>query len=144
MICCAFEYFFEQGESKYCSDWNIKTKEACVGYYIDAANQNVTRVWWDDPWHRKRCGSGYNGIPSDPDNCSISPYISIPQSMWWCLVTLLTVGYGDIYPITIGGKIVAALAMMISVVILALPISIIGTNFVDFWSVEEAHCHCGV
>merc|ERR1712023_364123 len=73
------------------------------------------------------------------DQCSISPFISIPQAMWWCLVTLLTVGYGDIYPVTIGGKIVASLAMIISVVILALPISIIGTNFVDFWAAEEEH-----
>jgi len=135
----AFEYFFERGESEFCNDFSIKTQAACTGTYT-VGSTATARVWYNDPWHRKRCGSGYNGISdSDPDNCSLSPYISIPQSMWWCLVTLLTVGYGDIYPITIGGKCVAASAMMISVVILALPISIIGTNFVDFWAIEEAH-----
>lgn len=136
----AFEYFFERGNA-WCSDWTKDTKDECVGYFTDLAGQNATRIWEDSPWRRKRCGSGYNGLPSDPNNCSLSPFLSIPEAMWWCLVTLLTVGYGDIYPISVGGKLVAALAMVVSVVILALPISIIGTNFVENWVVEEEHAH---
>jgi len=134
----AFVYFFEfqLGDDEYCSDSSISDELLCVG--LDANNN--TRVWYNSPWDRKRCDSGWQpNYPSDIDNCSITPFISIPQAMWWCLVTLLTVGYGDIYPITIGGKIVAALAMVSSVTILALPISIIGTNFVEFWAAEEEH-----
>ena len=57
------------------------------------------------------------------------PFASIPRSFWWCMVTLMTVGYGDVYPLTVEGKIVASLTMIASVIITALPISVIGANF---------------
>jgi len=60
-----------------------------------------------------------------------SPFQSIPQSFWWCIVTLTTVGYGDAYPITYGGQIVGAVTMLLGLVMLALPLSIIGTNFIE-------------
>merc|ERR1711871_1430712 len=93
----AFEFFFEQGESNYCNDFNIKSEDACVGtctyngsMWGDTGCLGQPREWYDDAWHRKRCGSGYYTVfPQDPDQCSISPFISIPQAMWWCLVTLL-------------------------------------------------------
>ncbi|ABO99180.1 VIC family transporter: potassium ion channel, partial [Ostreococcus lucimarinus CCE9901] len=58
-----------------------------------------------------------------------SPYKSIPASFWWCMVTLMTVGYGDHVPATGWGKLVACLTMVTSVLLLALPISVIGTEF---------------
>lgn len=58
-----------------------------------------------------------------------SPFSSIPASFWWCMVTLMTVGYGDQYPVTNPGRVVAAAAMVVSIFILALPITVIGTNF---------------
>ena len=65
---------------------------------------------------------------------SQSPYSSIPYSFWWCVVTLTSVGYGDVVPISLGGRIVATVAMVSSVIILALPISVIGTNFTQTWT----------
>jgi len=62
---------------------------------------------------------------------SKSPFQSIPQSFWWCIVTLTTVGYGDTYPVTYGGQIVGSISMLIGLVMLALPLSIIGTNFIE-------------
>lgn len=62
-----------------------------------------------------------------------SPFRSIPDSFWWCMVTLMTVGYGEIYPVTTYGKLVAAAAMVASVLIMALPISVIGTHFTQQW-----------
>jgi hypothetical protein len=62
-----------------------------------------------------------------------SQFISIPASMWWVMVTIMTVGYGDITPMTWEGKIVAAIAMVSSIVIMALPISVIGANFSRAW-----------
>lgn len=61
------------------------------------------------------------------------PFASIPRSFWWCMVTLMTVGYGDAYPVTAAGKIVASLTMIASVLITALPISVIGANFTQRW-----------
>ncbi len=54
---------------------------------------------------------------------------SIPRAIWWAAVTLTTVGYGDVVPITTGGK---ALAMVISIIgigIAALPAGIIASGF---------------
>ncbi|EEH59992.1 voltage-gated ion channel superfamily [Micromonas pusilla CCMP1545] len=61
------------------------------------------------------------------------PFASIPRCFWWCTVTLMTVGYGDAYPITGWGKVVAAATMVVSVVITALPISVVGANFTQQW-----------
>lgn len=41
-----------------------------------------------------------------------SPYASIPEAMWWCIVTLMTVGYGDVVPVTPPGKLVAGVTMV--------------------------------
>jgi hypothetical protein len=62
-----------------------------------------------------------------------TPFKSIPDSFWWCIVTLMTVGYGDEMPITGEGKLVACCAMLASVLLLALPISVIGTEFTQQW-----------
>lgn len=61
------------------------------------------------------------------------PFQSIPACFWWCMVTFMTVGYGDEYPVTAGGKLVACVAMIGSLLIVALPISVIGTNFTEEW-----------
>jgi hypothetical protein len=52
-------------------------------------------------------------VPTDPISGNSIPedkqfFTSIPTAMWWCIVTLTTTGYGDLYPVTIGGRIIAA------------------------------------
>ncbi|KAL6750823.1 hypothetical protein V8C86DRAFT_2796584 [Haematococcus lacustris] len=64
---------------------------------------------------------------------SPSPYSSVPQGMWWAVVTLCTVGYGDVFPLTALGKLIASLAMLLGVVLLALPISVLSSNIVTRW-----------
>lgn len=56
---------------------------------------------------------------------------SIPESMWWAIITLTTVGYGDAYPVTPLGKIVAGVTALTGLVMLALPVGIIATSFSD-------------
>ena len=66
-------------------------------------------------------------------NRVVSTFISIPESLWWCLVTMTTVGYGDTSPQTIMGRLVASLAMIFGVIFSAMPIAIIGATFTVKW-----------
>ena len=54
---------------------------------------------------------------------------SIPQSAWWALATLTTVGYGDVVPITTIGKLFGGVVMIFGLGMFALPIGIIATGF---------------
>ena len=54
---------------------------------------------------------------------------SIPEAMWWCVITMTTIGFGRVTPGTLGGKLIAAVAAISGVIILAIPISVIATNF---------------
>jgi voltage-gated potassium channel len=54
---------------------------------------------------------------------------SIPAAMWWGVVTLTTVGYGDIYPVTVIGKLFGAILAFIGIGLFALPAGIIAAGF---------------
>lgn len=56
-------------------------------------------------------------------------FSSIPQSIYWAVITISTVGYGDIAPITDIGKLIAVLTTIMGVAIYALPTSILGAAF---------------
>lgn len=56
---------------------------------------------------------------------------SIPAAMWWAIVTLTTVGYGDVYPVTVFGRLVAAITMVFGLMTLALPVGIVATAFAE-------------
>lgn len=52
-------------------------------------------------------------------------FSSIPESLWWAIATLTTVGYGDVYPITTGGRIFTGLVLLIGIGIVAVPAGLI-------------------
>jgi len=54
---------------------------------------------------------------------------SIPAAMWWAFATLTTVGYGDVTPITAGGKIFGALITVVGIGMVALPTSILASGY---------------
>ena len=58
-------------------------------------------------------------------------FASIPRIFWFIMVTMTTVGYGDVSPVTGIGKVCAVLTMFCGIIILALPITVIGTNFAN-------------
>jgi voltage-gated potassium channel Kch len=53
-------------------------------------------------------------------------FTSIPQAMWWSVVTITTVGYGDMYPVTVGGRIVAAVTMFAGLCLFAVLFNVVG------------------
>jgi voltage-gated potassium channel len=83
--------------------------------------------------------------PVQPDK-----FGSIPNAMWWGTVTLTTVGYGNVYPITAAGKVLASLTAFVGIGFFALPTAILGSGFYEEFqtrkrkSREPSTCpHCG-
>ncbi|XP_077540348.1 LOW QUALITY PROTEIN: potassium voltage-gated channel protein Shaw-like [Haemaphysalis longicornis] len=73
-------------------------------------------------------------IQSNPDN----DFNSIPLGLWWALVTMTTVGYGDMVPKTYAGMFVGALCALAGVLTIALPVPVIVSNFAMFYSHTQA------
>jgi voltage-gated potassium channel len=56
---------------------------------------------------------------------------SIPASMWWTMVTLTTVGYGDVVPVTSLGRVMGAIIMLLGIGMVALPAGMLASRFSD-------------
>ncbi|MCB0325533.1 MAG: ion transporter [Bdellovibrionales bacterium] len=71
----------------------------------------------------------------------------IPSTMWWGIVTLTTIGYGDVFPVTALGKLVTGVVAILGIGLFALPAGILGSGFVEEYQKEKARqgvCpHCG-
>ena len=59
------------------------------------------------------------------------------SGIWWSVSTLLTVGYGDIYPVTVAGRIIAIFIAFLGVCAVAVPTGIISAGFVEKFSKSE-------
>lgn len=73
-------------------------------------------------------------------------FSSIPATMWWSVATLTTVGYGDVFPVTTLGRLVAGIVAVLGIGFFALPTAIIGAGFVEVVSRRKpapACPHCG-
>jgi len=67
-------------------------------------------------------------------------FASIPETMWWGIATLTTVGYGDIYPITALGKFLGGLIAVMGVGLFALPAGILASGFAEAIAAHK-HSH---
>jgi voltage-gated potassium channel len=67
------------------------------------------------------------GIYSFENEAQPEIFKSVFHSGWWSIVTLTTVGYGDVYPITLGGKIFTFFVLMIGIGVVAVPAGLVGT-----------------
>jgi voltage-gated potassium channel len=56
---------------------------------------------------------------------------TIPDALWWAIVTVGTIGYGDVVPVTALGKLIATATIFLGLILMALPIGIIATAFAD-------------
>jgi voltage-gated potassium channel len=63
---------------------------------------------------------------------------SIPRALWWSVATLTTVGYGDVYPVTVGGKLLAGVTAISAIGLIALPAGILAAAFSDAFRRQRA------
>ena len=57
-------------------------------------------------------------------------FANIPKAMWWSIITLTTVGYGDVFPVTVAGRLLAGMMAIVGIGLFALPAGILGSGFV--------------
>jgi hypothetical protein len=75
--------------------------------------------------------------PGEPFVNGCSPFESVPLGFWWAITTMTTVGYGDTFPITGAGRVVAGCAMLAGIFCVALPTGILCTEFAKLYD-EQA------
>lgn len=70
-------------------------------------------------------------------------FSSIPATLWWSIVTLATIGYGDMVPVTIAGKICAGFTAIFGVGVFALPTAILTGAVIEAGNKADVCPHCG-
>jgi len=65
-------------------------------------------------------------------------FTSVFDSLWWAVATLTTVGYGDVYPITVGGKIFTFIVLMLGLGIVAIPAGLLASALATIREQEKA------
>jgi voltage-gated potassium channel len=74
-------------------------------------------------------------------------FSSIPAAMWWGVSTMTTVGYGDVYPVTVLGKVLGAIISLLGIGLFAMPAGILASGFAEELRTRHSHTrtcpHCG-
>ncbi|XP_030234592.1 potassium voltage-gated channel subfamily G member 3-like [Gadus morhua] len=71
-------------------------------------------------------------------------FASIPAASWWVIISMTTVGYGDMYPVSVAGRVLGGLCVVSGIVLLALPITFIYHSFVQcYQELKVRHARCG-
>ena len=117
MISSTLMYHFEGG---------LYTKEV-----MEAGQVELDAKLAQDPASKDLPEEERKFVPSDPVGGQPVPvdkhfFTSIPAAMWWCIVTLTTTGYGDMYPVSFGGRVVAGITMLRGVVLFGILMNIVG------------------
>ncbi|XP_048871041.1 potassium voltage-gated channel subfamily C member 1-like isoform X5 [Brienomyrus brachyistius] len=76
--------------------------------------------------------------PDDYTGSAHTTFTNIPIGFWWAVVTMTTLGYGDMWPVTWSGKLVGAMCALTGVLTIAMPVPVIVNNFGLYYSLAMA------
>mmetsp|Transcript_152557 Transcript_152557/g.277443 ORF Transcript_152557/g.277443 Transcript_152557/m.277443 type:complete len:599 (+) Transcript_152557:2-1798(+) len=104
-------------------------------------NDGSNRTEWD--LYVSECRSSSNGMSESHGLCcdehgSPLDFPSIIEAFWWATVTMTTVGFGEVYPRTEVGRMVATATMLSGILLIALPVAIIGRKFQEAYDEHQA------
>ncbi len=128
------------GMSGYCDDdapEKLKELYPNASYYCDPydgthVHSHTVKVSGTDQQREHHgtdcCYCKPNGSYEDSNK-----FESIPDGLWWSVVTFTTVGYGDKFPVTMWGRFVAIMMMVTGVFFMSMPLTIVGTAFNAAW-----------
>ena len=72
---------------------------------------------------------------ANPGVVTAVDFESVPAAAWFVLITLTTVGYGDVVPVTTAGKLIALCAVVFGIIVIAMPLAVVGTNFIVVYNI---------
>lgn len=75
--------------------------------------------------------AGAIGIYIVEHNMEGTKITNLGDAFWWAIVTVTTVGYGDVYPVTVEGRVIAAFLMIVGIAILGILISTLGAGLIE-------------
>jgi len=76
--------------------------------------------------------------PGEVHFTGCSPYQSVPDSLWWAVTTLTTVGYGDTFPLSGPGRAICGVSMVTGILCIALPTTHLGVEFAGLYEEKKA------
>jgi hypothetical protein len=110
-----------RGESPFAGTWEVKSWKP-KSHHFDVSVPDAAVV--------ALASEAKSPLTTDPAEASgwekDTAFTSVPQSMWWCITTLTTVGYGDMYPTGVWGRLIAAATMLCGLVLFGMLMNIVG------------------
>ena len=64
-------------------------------------------------------------------------FADVGEAFWWAVCTLTTVGYGDVYPVTVAGKVLAAIISLLGIGLVAVPSGIVSAGFIEQMNLDK-------
>merc|ERR1711933_497311 len=75
--------------------------------------------------------------PDEIHYTGCSPFQDVPTAVYWSMTTITTVGYGDTYPVTLQGRLVASVCMVCGILSVALPTTVLGVEFSNVFEMSR-------
>merc|ERR1719174_2829042 len=129
-VCCKYYCNPRHPSSRANSDWNFRYFDEARGEFLGQGGLCLLALHPED----YTAEEGEDLVRGLGTRFLVKPFSSasfrsIPRTFWFTLVSITTVGCGDVVPASLSGRFIASVAMCIGILIIALPVGIVGSKF---------------